>query len=79
METLRRQYADDIREAYVQCEDSQTGTVDYPKLKGKVSKLERQAKVDGLKPADFQELIVSAVPSEVAGELTASGPAKKAA
>jgi hypothetical protein len=84
LETIRRQYAEDIQEAYLESEH-EGGEVDYGALRDRLGKLMRNAKVDGLPHKDFQDLVLSTLP-QVEGKLDwsslgsgGSGGAKKAA
>jgi len=64
IETLKKQYADNIHEAYLECEHEK-GSVDYPELKARIDKIARSAAVEGLRPAEYQDLVHSVLPHEV--------------
>lgn len=67
IEALRKQYADELHEAYLECEH--TAKVDMVALKTRIDKLKRQAKVEGLPEREFDDLVESALPEEVYGTL----------
>jgi hypothetical protein len=60
LETLRTQYADEIHEAYVECEHD--GAVDFGKLNGLLKKLFKNAKVEGFPAKEFEDLVRATLP-----------------
>ena len=68
LETLRQQYAEDIREAYLECEHGKEA-VDLKKLNAKLVQLHKEAKVDGLPSPDFADLVRAELP-DVADKVT---------
>ncbi len=78
IETLKRQYADNIHEAYIECEHEK-GVVDYPALKAQIDKIARSAAVEGLRPSEYQELVHSVLPHDVVEGLYPEEFAPKAA
>lgn len=72
LETLKQQYAEDIHAAWIECE-KEYGEVNYPKLNQLLSKLMKNAKLDGLSQKDFEELVRSTIP-EASKELALSVP-----
>ena len=63
-DTLRQKYADDIREAYLECEHKNGSQVmvDQTELMKRVSKLLKCAKSDGFTQEEFAEIAESAQP-----------------
>ena len=78
LETIRQQYADEIREAYIECEHDEGRTFDIPELNKRLKKLMSAAKVSGLAPAEFEEMVRSILP-DVVSKLDFGSWAKKAA
>jgi hypothetical protein len=68
LDTLRQKYAENIHEAYLECEHEDGRSVDYPRLNGLLQKLAKTAKVEGLPPKEFEDLVRSTLP-EVNGKL----------
>lgn len=62
IEVLRKQYSEEITEAYHECEHGAGRPIDYPKLNKLLAKLMRNAKVEGLSAKDFEELVVTTLP-----------------
>jgi hypothetical protein len=80
LETIKQQYAEEIHEAYIEHEHGLGGKVDYPGLNKHLKKLMNSAKVEGLKPQEFEELAQATLPEEVARQIDLGGaPVKKAA
>ena len=79
LDTIRKQYAEDIHEAYLECEHEH-GEVDFSRLSDRLSALMRNAKVDGLPPKEFEDLVRSTLPAAT-GKVTlaGAGPRSKAA
>jgi hypothetical protein len=69
LDTLKRQYADEIHEAYVMCESRDGEHVDLQKLHALMMQLARAAGREGLPQSDFLELAYSALPPEVGDQL----------
>lgn len=69
LDTIRKQYADEIHEAYIECAH-EAGNTDWSVLNGKLSKLMRSAKAEGLPNKDFVDLVQSTLPAEARGFLT---------
>ncbi len=80
LETVRQQYADEIREAYIECEHEDHGSqeVDFVELNKRLNNLRTSAKLDGLSVAEFEELARATLPDSVA-EKVEFAPARKAA
>jgi hypothetical protein len=68
IDQLRQQFANGIFEAYLECEHEH-GEVDYPALKSNLERIEKAAKVEGLPPKDFHELIFGVLPHDVVVQL----------
>jgi len=66
LETVKKQYTDEIHEAYLECEHE--GTVDLKALNQRIKKLMSNAKVEGLAPKEFEDLVRTTIP-DVAGKL----------
>jgi hypothetical protein len=62
LDTLRQQYAEDIREAYLECEHGADRPIDVKRLNGLLRKLQKDAKVDGLPGGEFDDLVRSTLP-----------------
>jgi hypothetical protein len=62
LETVKKQYAEEIQEAYVECEHDDGRTVDYVQLNQKLRRLQTGARAQGLAEPDFQELVRMALP-----------------
>jgi hypothetical protein len=75
LETMRRQYVEDIHEAYQASLHEGGGRVDYVQLSGLLSKMMRRASMDGLKQPEFEELVYSTLPLST-GQLQLSMPAQ---
>jgi hypothetical protein len=73
LETMRRQYIEDIHEAYQASLHEGGGKVDYVQLSGMLSKVMRRASMDGFKQMDFEELVYSTIPLST-GQLQLSMP-----
>lgn len=65
VEALREQYADEIHEAYIECEHENGKNIDFEKLNDSLAKLMKAANVDGLHDSDFKELVKSTLPEVV--------------
>jgi hypothetical protein len=70
IEDLKRQFADSITEAYLECEHEK-GAVDYPALKDRIEKIGKAAKVDGLKTTEYHELVCCVLPHDIVESLYA--------
>ncbi len=68
LDTLRQQYVEDIHEAYIECEHGDDHKIDMPKLEQLLWKLMKNAKVDGLLPKEFMDLVRSTLP-DAAGQI----------
>lgn len=77
LETIRKQYSDDIHEAYVEAEH-EGGAIDWGLLNEKLGKLMKSAKAEGLSPAEFCDLVQSVLPEDARSHLTFE-PSKQAA
>lgn len=62
LDTVGKQYADEIHEAYLQCESGEV--VDYKKLNVLLKKLMTHAKVDGLSTQEFVDIVKSTLSEE---------------
>lgn len=62
IEALREQYAEEIYEAYLECEHDNGKVVDYRQLNQALNKMMRTAKVDGLPEVEFKDLVSSELP-----------------
>ncbi len=60
LDTVGKQYADEIHEAYVECAHGKE--VDFKKLNVLLKKLMIHAKVDGLSAQEFIELVKTELP-----------------
>lgn len=68
LDTLRKQYAEEIDEAYLECEH-ESGKVDQEALKACLDKLMKSAKAEGLPPKEFFDLVQSTLPESCRGVL----------
>jgi hypothetical protein len=64
IDNLKKQYADGIFEAYLECEH-ESGTVDTPELKSRLERLGKAAAVEGIHPAEFHELVFGVLPHDI--------------
>jgi hypothetical protein len=64
IDNLKKQYADGIFEAYLECEH-ENGTVDTPELKARLERLSKAAAVEGVHPAEFHELVFGVLPHDI--------------
>jgi hypothetical protein len=62
LETVKKQYADEIQEAYVECEHEDGRAVDYAQLNQMLRRLQGSARAEGLLEKDFQDLVRTALP-----------------
>ncbi|MCC7442884.1 MAG: hypothetical protein IT285_14720 [Bdellovibrionales bacterium] len=62
IEGLREQYAEELQEAYRECLSNGGKIVDFTALKGRVERLEKNAKVEGLTESDFSDLVNTTLP-----------------
>lgn len=60
LEIVRKQYAEKINSAYVECEER--GKIDWTKLNAKIDKLYAHAKIEGLPQKDFEDLVKGVLP-----------------
>ena len=75
LEQVKQQYMERITAIYVQAEH--TGSVDFGQLTTALQKLKKSAAAEGIKAADFDEMVYSAIP-EMEGKFDLP-PVKKAA
>lgn len=64
IDNLKKQYADGIFEAYLECEH-ESGSVDIPELRQRLEKMGRAAVVEGIQPNEFHELIFGVLPHDI--------------
>ena len=76
---LREQYAEEIQEAYLQCEHEEGKVIDYSALKGLLMKMMKTARVDGLPSEDFSDLVRSTLPDAVVEKVEIFSTQKQAA
>ncbi len=62
LETVRRQYIEDIQEAYFECEHGGDFVLDLPTLQARLGTLMKSAQVDGLPRSEFEELVLTTLP-----------------
>lgn len=62
LETVRRQYIEDIQEAYFECEHGGDFVLDLPTLQQRLGSLMKCAQVDGLPRSEFEELVTTTLP-----------------
>ncbi len=62
LDTLRQQYSDEIRGAFLECAHERGEQVDFQKLDEMLTKLMQNASVDGLPEQEFVELVQSTIP-----------------
>ncbi len=62
LETIKKQYAEDIHEAYIECEHENGEHIDFKNLDTKLTKLKKSAKVEGLPGQEFDDLVQSTLP-----------------
>lgn len=72
LETVKQQYSEEIHEAYLEHAHGGGKDVDMPGLKKKLQKLMASAKVEGLSPAEFEELARTTLPTEIAQKIDLS-------
>ena len=77
LETIRAQYAEEVQAVYVECEHEEK--IDFGALHAKLSKLMKNAKVDGLPQKDFIELVNSTLNADVVKILAFDKAESKAA
>ena len=63
LDTLRTQYREDIREAFIECEHQ--SQVDFLTLNIKLKSLMNTAKFEGLPFKDFEDLVNSTLPEGI--------------
>ena len=76
---LREQYAEEIHEAYLECEHQDGNVVDHSKLNEILNKMMKTARVDGLAGEDFMELVTTTLEDDVCSKLELHAPMHKAA
>ena len=76
-DALREQFADEIHEAYIECEHEDGHKIDYKKLNDTLTRLMKTARMEGLPEQEFVDLVRSTLP--VAPEYLTFIPMKKAA
>ena len=64
LEGIRQQYADQIHEAYIECEHEHDH-IDVPALNKRLSKLRAAAGGQGLAVAEFEDLVRATLPDVV--------------
>lgn len=64
IEELKKQYAEVIFEAYLECEHEK-GAVDFESLKAHIEKIGKAAGVEGIQWNDFNELVQSVLPYDI--------------
>lgn len=64
LEVLRKQYADEIYEAYLECEH-EDGKINFVELNNALRKLMNSAKSEGLLAKDFEDLVKSTLPEVI--------------
>lgn len=78
LDTIKQQYTDEIREAYLECEHGYAPfRVDVMELNRRLNKLRAIAKKEGLPMMDFEELARAALPD--VAEMIEFEPVRKAA
>lgn len=73
LETVKKQYGDEIQALYMRCERSESGEVDYSKLRDGLGKLMKNAKIEGLSRPLFEDLVESCLSEDVWKKLNLSG------
>ena len=68
IENVKKQFADSINEAYLECEHEK-GSVDYPALREHIDKIAKAAAVEGLRPHEYHELVCCILPHDIVEEL----------
>lgn len=61
LETVRRQFAEQINEAYLESEHDD-GNIDYESLKSMLARIGKAASFQGLQEKDYVELVHSVLP-----------------
>lgn len=64
LEVLARQYAEQIQEAYLECEHSQ-GQIDITELKEKIITLQKNSRAQGLSSKQFVDILQSTLPEDI--------------
>lgn len=62
LETIAKQYADEIRDAYLECEHDEGRQIDFPRLNSLLAKLLKNALAAGLTASQFDDLVKASVP-----------------
>lgn len=62
LEAVAKQYADEIRDAYLECEHDEGRKIDYQKLNSLLAKLLKNALAAGLTRSQFDDLVKTSVP-----------------
>jgi hypothetical protein len=60
LEAVKEQYADEIHEAYLECEHGEK--LDLPKLESMLARLMAAASHEGISASDFKELVRTTLP-----------------
>jgi hypothetical protein len=68
IEDLKKQYAEAITEAYLECEHEH-GEVDYVELRSRIDKISKAASIEGLKFSEYHELVCGILPHEIVESL----------
>lgn len=78
LEVLREQFAEEIHEAYIECEHDGGAIIDMPALNKKLVRMVKAAKVQGFPESDFRELVRSTLP-DLADQIEILAERRKAA
>ena len=62
LDAIRKQYADEIHEIYLECEHDDGRRVDYAKLNSELKRIRAHARVEGLSDKEFDDLVKSTLP-----------------
>lgn len=65
VETLKREFSEEIREALLESEQNRGKIVDYDKLNKKIEQAWRAAKLAGLTADDFADVIENVIPEHL--------------
>ena len=79
LEVVRRQYKEEIQEAYLECEHDDGRTIDYKRLDQEMKRLMSAAKAEGVTQAEFISLVKATLPEAFPKLAMATGAQVKAA
>jgi hypothetical protein len=78
LETIRRRYLADLRDAYFECEQAETKQLDQEKFQKLLSKLVKHAQMAGMPQSEIEGALSVVVP-QISVEIARDGRIQKAA